>query len=81
MSKTLREIAPNRSVAMRAPDIASVMMIHKVAYVYDQRGDILFLMPCDALLGYTGGTVTVRQGSHALTYNNMGSQTLIQTIR
>jgi hypothetical protein len=66
---------------IRAPEIASVTMIQKIAYAYDQRGNILFLLPCDGILGYTGTSVTIRQGAHALTYNNMGSQTTMQTIR
>ena len=66
---------------IKAPEIASAVAIGKVTYVYDHQGNILFLMPSDGLLGYTPTTVTVRQGSHALTYNNMGSQTLMQTIR
>jgi hypothetical protein len=75
MSKQLREIAP-----MRAPEIASAVMIGKVVYVYDHRSNILFIMPCDALLGYTATTLTVRLAAHALTYNNMGTQIGLQTI-
>lgn len=75
--KPLREISP----MIRAPEIASVVMIQKIAYVYDQRGNILFLLPCDAILGYTGTSVTIRQAAHAFTYNNMGTQTTMQTIR
>lgn len=66
---------------IRAPEIASAVMIGKVVYAYDQRGNILFILPCDGLLGYTGRTITVRLAQHALTYNNMGSQINLQTIR
>lgn len=66
---------------IRAPEIASATMIQKVAYVYDHKGNMLFLLPCDAILGYTGTSITVRLAAHALTYNNMGAQQAIATIR
>lgn len=66
---------------IRAPEIASAVAIGKTIYVYDNRNNILFILTADALLGYTSTTVTVRLGAHALTYNNMGTQTMLQTIR
>jgi hypothetical protein len=76
MSKHLREITN-----MKAPEIANAVPIGKTVYVYDNRGNILFIISADALLGYTGSSLTVRLGSYALTYNNMGTQTTIQTLR
>jgi hypothetical protein len=66
---------------IRAPEIASAVMIGKVVYAYDHRGNVLYILTADGLLGYTATTLTVRLGSHALTYNNMGTQISIQTIR
>ena len=68
---------------MRAPEIASAIFTanSKVVYVYDARGNILFIQTADALLGYTATTLTVRLGHHALTYNNTGTQINLQTIR
>jgi len=66
---------------MRAPDIDTVLTMGKVVYVKDRQGNILFILNADALLGYTPSSVTVRVNHHALTYNNMGSQTQIATIR
>ena len=74
MGKDLREM-------IRAPEIGSAVMISKMLYVKDRQGNILFLLPCDDLLGYTPTSITVRVAAHALTYNNMGSQTNIETIR
>jgi len=68
---------------MRAPEIASAVYTkaNKTIYVYDARGNILFILTADDLLGYTQSTLTARLGHHALTYNNMGTQINIQTIR
>jgi len=66
---------------MRAPEIASAVMIGKTVYVYDSRGNILFIVTANGLLGYTATTLTIRLAHHALTYNNMGAQINIQTIR
>jgi hypothetical protein len=75
--KHLREIAP----MIRAPEIASAVAIGKTIYVYDVRGNILFILNADNLLNYTGTTITVRLGQYALTYNNTGTQINLQTIR
>jgi hypothetical protein len=76
MGKHLREIT-----AMRAPEISSAVWINKLVYVKDNRDNILFLLPADKLLGYTSTSVTIKQGTYALTYNNMGTQVSLQTIR
>lgn len=61
--------------------IASVITIGKVVYVQDHHGGILFLITCDGLLGYTPTSVTVRLKSDAVTYDNLGRQQNIQTLR
>lgn len=79
--KTLREITHGKVNAMRAPEIATAYSIGKTIYVKDKQGNILFILTADQLMGYTSTTVTIRLGNHALTYNNMGTQQTIQTIR
>lgn len=73
--KTLREIS-----MIRAPQITNAIMNNKVCYVYSGE-NILFILNCDGLLGFTGSSITVRQGHHAISYDNIGVQRSIATIR
>ena len=41
-----------------------------VFWVYDQNKRILFNHRGDELMGYTGSSVTIRSGSHIVTYND-----------
>lgn len=65
---------------IRAPEITNAVMIGKTAYVYN-GSNILFLLPCDKIMGYTGTAITIRLAKHSITYNNMGMQTTVQTLR
>ena len=66
---------------IKAPEIAIATMLGKTIYVKDKQGNILFILTADQLLGYTATTITVRLGSYSQTYNNMGSQINLQTLR
>jgi hypothetical protein len=59
----------------------NISALGKVCYVYDDRNNVLLLMNCDQLLGYTPSNVTVRIGANALTYDINGRQLNLVTLR
>lgn len=49
-------------------------------YVYDERGNQKCCLSGDALLGFTGTSVTIRKGSFAYTYDERGSQQYCKSL-
>ena len=46
--------------------------------VYDERGRVIFIRS-GTLMGYTGATVTIRNGSSVTTYNDRGAVKFIRS--
>lgn len=60
--------------------IGSAMQKDSYIYVYDERGNTLYTKPGDALVGYTGSTVTIRIGSYLYTYDERGNTQYTKSV-
>jgi hypothetical protein len=61
--------------------IASALQRGNVIYAYDEKGRQIFAKPGDALVGYTGSSVSIRKGNTVYTYNERGGQIMAKSVR
>ena len=61
--------------------IASAIQRGNTIIAYDEKGRQVLARSGDALVGYTGTSVSIRKGSTVYTYNERGNQIMARSTR